>query len=132
VDDATEQLLGRLHSEFLKQNEHDEGDLLFYRINYRLADTLHISKDDAEKCHAEYHAKKPRRVSEGFCDGCLEVVNLIPIIYGVQDSELSAIKARENQGRLIIGDARIIKQGVKIAMFGCMKCRKPLPKYGSL
>lgn len=132
MDIGAELILKQLHSKFLKENELDEGDLIFYRINYRLADTLHISKEDAEKFHSEYHEHTPRRVSEGFCDNCQKVVILIPIIYGIQKSELPELQAREQKGRLIIGDAGIIREGAKVAMFGCNVCRSPLPKYGTL
>lgn len=127
-----EQFLGELHSLFLKENEHDEGDLIFYRINYRLADKLRISKEEAEKFHSEYHQKNPRRVSEGFCDKCQKLVMLIPIIYGIQQSELAEMQAREQQGRLIIGNTGIIREGTRVAMFGCKVCRRSLPKYGTL
>lgn len=127
-----EQFLQQLHSQFLKENEHDEGDLIFYRINYRLADKLHVSKDEAEKLHSEYHEKSPRRISEGFCDSCQKLITLIPIIYGVQKSELSEMKSRELQGRLIIGDTGIIREGTKVAMFGCRVCKSSLAKYGTL
>ena len=127
-----EEFLQQLHSQFLKENEHDEGDLIFYRINYRLADKLHVSKDEAEKLHSEYHEKSPRRISEGFCDNCQKLVTLIPIIYGVQESELTVMKSRELQGRLIIGDTGIIREGSKVAMFGCRVCKSTLAKYGTL
>lgn len=132
MDIGAEQILKQLHSLFLKENELDEGDLIFYRINYRLADTLHISKEDAEKFHSEYHEHNPRRVSEGFCDSCQKVVTLIPIIYGIQKSELAELQAREQKGRLIIGDTGIIREGAKVAMFGCKLCRNSLPRYGTL
>lgn len=127
-----EQFLRQLHSQFLKENEHDEGDLIFYRINYRLADKLHISKEEAEKLHSVYHEKSPRRISEGFCDSCQKLVTLIPIIYGVQKSELAEMQSREQQGRLIIGDTSIIREGTKVAMFGCRVCKSALVKYGTL
>lgn len=124
--------LRELHTLFLKENEHDEGDLIFYRINYRLADKLRISKEEAEKFHSEYHEKSPRRVSEGFCDSCQKLVTLIPIIYGIQQSELVEMQFREQQGRLIIGDTSIIREGSRIAMFGCNVCKSPLARYGTL
>ena len=36
-------MLKELHVSYLKGNEHDEGDLLYYRINYRLTDIFGIT-----------------------------------------------------------------------------------------
>ena len=132
MDSRVEQMLKELHSSFLKGNENDEGDLIFYRINYRLSDMLAISKDEAERFHAEYHVQNPRRVSEGFCDHCQQLVTLIPIIYGVQASEYDAMEEKARAGRLIIGDTSGIREGAEVAMFGCSLCRRPLSKYGRL
>jgi hypothetical protein len=60
------------------------------------------------------------------------VITLIPIIYGIQKSELAEMQAREQKGRLIIGEMGIIREGVKVAMFGCKVCKSSLPKYGTL
>jgi hypothetical protein len=132
MDPDAEQILKELHLSFMKGNVNDEGDLLFYRINYRLADALDISKEKAELLHAEYHKSNPRKVSEGFCEFCQAVVALIPIIYGIQASEYTAMKAKEEASRLIIGDTSAIKDGVAVAMFGCNRCKRPLPRYGCL
>lgn len=122
----------QLHLSFLKANEYDEGDLIFYRISYRLADSLHISKEAAERLHSKYHELEPRRVSQGYCDTCGKVVSLVPIIYGVQKSELAELQAREREGRIILGDTSTIKEGGKVALFGCRECKSSLPKYGTL
>jgi hypothetical protein len=132
MDPRIEQILKELHSSFMKENENDEGDLIFYRINYRLADALAIPKEEAEKFHSEYHSAAPRKVSEGFCDYCHAVVTLIPIIYGIQASELAELEAKEKAGRLILGDTSTIKEGARVAMFGCRRCRRPLPNFGCL
>jgi hypothetical protein len=113
-------------------NENDEGDLIFYRVNYRLVDTLGIPKEEAEKLHLEYHTVYPRKISEGFCDLCQESTVLVPIFYGIQASERAAMGAKEQAGRLIVGDTSAIKEGARVAMFGCSRCRQPLPKYGCL
>jgi hypothetical protein len=60
------------------------------------------------------------------------VVKIIPIIYGIQADDLERMKAAEADGRLIIGDMDTVKQGSKVAMFGCKECRALLPKYGML
>lgn len=124
--------LAELHAHYLKGNEYDEGDPIFYRINYRIADTFALTKEEAERYHAGYHAKNPRRVSEGFCDSCNSVVTIIPIIYGIQESDMERMKGAEAEGRLIVGDMEQVRSGAKVAMFGCKICKSPLGKYGML
>lgn len=130
LDPEIEQLLKELHSSLLKANELDEGDLIFYRINYRLIDKLGISRDKAEQMHTEYHEKYPRKISEGFCPRCQKAVKLLPIIYGIQESELAWMQQKEREGRIIIGDTRSIREGAKVALFGCGECKQSLPNYG--
>ena len=125
-------LLKGLHASFLKGNEHDEGDLLYYRINYRLVDTFGMTKVEAEKFHSSYHAENPRQVSQGYCDKCGRIVTTIPIIYGIQASDIEKMRAAESKGRLIIGYTGTIRQGAKVAMFGCRECKTPLPKCGTM
>ena len=135
VDDRQAEIakmLQALHASPLKGNEYDEGDLLFYRINYRLAEAFGLAKEEAEKLHAAYHEGNPRRVSQGHCDACGRVVTIIPVIYGIQDSDMKSMRAAEREGRLIIGDMAGVRQGNKVAMFGCKVCRSLLPKYGTL
>lgn len=127
-----DRMLKELHASYLKDNEHDEGDLIYYRINYRLADALGITKEEADMLHMSYHAGRPRQVSQGYCEKCGRVVTIIPVIYGIQKSDVDRMKAAEIQGRLIIGDMSTVRQGSKPAMFGCRECRTPLPKYGTL
>ena len=124
--------LADLHAHYLKGNEYDEGDPIFYRINYRLADTFVLTKEEAGQYHAKYHATKPRCVSEGFCDRCNAVVTIIPIIYGIQESDMERMKAAEAEGRLLIGDMGQVRTGAKVTMFGCKSCKSPLGKYGML
>lgn len=125
-------MLRELHASYLKGNEYDEGDPIFYRINYRLEDAFALPKGEAERYHAEYHKAHPRRVSEGFCDSCNAVVGIIPIIYGVQESDMERMKAAEEQGRLIIGDLSQVREGSRVAMFGCKSCKTHLAKYGTI
>jgi hypothetical protein len=127
-----DRMLKELHNSYLRGNEHDEGDLIYYRINYRLADTFGITKEEADRLHSSYHASNPRQVSQGYCDKCGKVVTIIPVIYGIQESDMARMKTAEAQGRLIIGDTTTIKQGSKVAMFGCKVCKTLLPKYGTL
>jgi hypothetical protein len=127
-----EKMLRELHASYLKGNEYDEGDPIFYRINYRLADAFALTKEESERYHAQYHRENPRRVSEGFCDTCNGIVGIIPIIYGVQESDMEHMKAAEDQGRLIIGDILQVRERAKVAMFGCKVCKTPLAKYGSI
>lgn len=127
-----DRMLKELHASYLKSNEHDEGDLIYYRINYRLADTFGITKEEADRLHSSYHSASPRQVSQGYCEKCGSVVTIIPVIYGIQKSDIERIKIAEAEGRLIIGDMNAVKQGSKAAMFGCRECRTLLPKYGML
>jgi hypothetical protein len=56
-------MLQELHASYLKGNEYDEGDPIFYRINYRLADAFGLTRESAEKYHSAYHRDNSRRVS---------------------------------------------------------------------
>jgi hypothetical protein len=127
-----DRMLKELHASYLKGNAHDEGDIIYYRINYRLADTFGITKKEADRLHSSYHASNPRQVSHGYCEKCSRVVTIIPVIYGIQKSDVGIMKAAETQGRLIIGNMNELKQGSKVAMFGCKECKNLLPKYGTL
>lgn len=129
---AVDRMLNELHAFYLRGNEHDEGDPIYYRINYRLADAFGISKEGADKLHAGYHSENPRQVSQGFCDRCGRVVTIIPVIYGVQASDMEKIKVAEVEGRLIVGETGAVRQESKVAMFGCRECRALLPKYGTI
>lgn len=127
-----DRMLKDLHASYLKGNEHDEGDLIYHRINYRLADTFGITREEADRLHAGYHSASPRQVSQGFCDKCGKVVTIVPVIYGIQAADMDRMKAAEAEGRLIVGDMDSVKQGSKVAMFGCKECRALLPKYGTI
>lgn len=127
-----DKMLKDLHEWYLKDNEHDEGDLIYYRINYRLADTFGITREEADKIHLLYHSTSPRRVSQGYCENCAKVVTIIPVIYGIQASDKEKMKAAEAEGRLLIGDMSVAGLGSKVAMFACKTCRTLLPKYGTL
>ncbi len=125
-------MLKTLHASYLQANENDEGDPIFYRINYKIADAFGISSEEADRLHSEYHKDNPRRISEGFCDTCGKVVPIVPVIYGVKQSELPRMKAAEMQGRLIIGETGHLTQGSGASLFGCSVCKSYLPKYGGL
>ena len=125
-------MLNDLHAFYMKDNEYDEGDPIFYRINYRLADALGMTKEEANQLHLTYHLERPRRVSEGYCDKCGTVVGIIPIIYGIQNADLAKMEEAREQGRLIIGDLGAVKNGTRASMFGCKTCKTPLPKYGTI
>lgn len=127
-----ERMLKELHTSCLKDNEHDEGDLIYYRINYRLADTFGITKEEAGRLHSIYHLARPREVSRGYCERCERVVTIVPVIYGVQETDVERMKAAEDQGRLIIGNTSTVRQGSKVPMFGCKECGTFLPKYGMI
>jgi hypothetical protein len=129
---AVRELLIKLHNYYLKDNKYDEGDLLFYRINYKLMDTLGLTKVAAEEFHKIYHYNNPRRVSEGYCNKCKKIVTIIPIIYGVSDNELANLSRAENNGKLIIGKTNDIKDGSKVAMFGCKSCKSSLQTLGAM
>jgi hypothetical protein len=125
-------MLQELHTSYLKGNEYDEGDPIFYRINYRLADAFGLTREGAEKYHSAYHRDNPRRVSQGYCNRCENVVTIIPVIYGLQGSDLAYLRAVEAKGRLIIGDISSLRQGFRAATFECRECKILLPKYGTL
>jgi hypothetical protein len=127
-----EKTLDELHASYLKGNEYDEGDPIFYRINYRLEETFGLTRQEAALVHEQYHRQKPRRISEGFCENCNRVVDIIPIIYGIPESDMENMRKAEAEGRLIIGDMKSVAEGKKVAMFGCKVCKRPLPKYGTL
>ncbi|MEP0824376.1 MAG: hypothetical protein HRF40_02715 [Nitrososphaera sp.] len=127
-----DKMLRELHASYLKNNEHDEGDLIYYRINYRIADAFGITKEEADRHHSAYHAASPRQVSQGYCESCGKVVTIVPVIYGIQPSDMEKMKAAEEEGRLLIGDLSAVKQGSKVAMFGCKNCRTLLPQYGMI
>lgn len=127
-----ERMLKELHTSYLKGNEHDEGDLIYYRINYRLADAFGITKEEAGRLHSIYHLVRPREVSQGYCERCERVVTIVPVIYGVQETDVERMKAAEALGRLIIGDTSTVRQGSKVPMFGCRECGTFLPKYGMI
>jgi len=126
------QLLIDLHESYLKDNKYDEGDVLYYRINYRMMDAFQITKTEADKLHAIYHENIPRRISEGYCYDCNKVVKTIPIIYGVAEKDKVNLTKGENEGRLIVGSLKEIKKGVELAMFGCNICKRALPRYGTI
>lgn len=127
-----DRILNELHVSYLKDNDHDEGDLIYYRINYRLADAFGMTKEEADKLHSIYHSVSPREVSHGYCEKCNWVVTIIPVIYGIQESDVERMRAAEARGRLIIGDTDTVKQGSMVPMFGCRECRTLLPKYGTI
>ena len=125
-------LLKELHASFLRGNEHDEGDLLYYRINYRLIDAFGLTKEEADRFHLDYHIEKPREVSQGYCDKCRRIVTIIPVIYGIQSTDFEKMRCAEIEGRLIIGNTDIIRESVKVAMFGCKLCKTALPRCGTI
>ena len=127
---AVVRLLKELHAFYLRNNEYDEGDLLFYRINYKLIDAFGFTGDDAEKFHLNYHDSTPRRISEGYCHICKKITSIIPIIYGALEQDMSTLKVAEDDKKLIIGNLEDVREGNKVAMFGCKICMTPLPKYG--
>lgn len=127
-----DRMLRELHVSYLKDNEHDEGDLIYYRINYRLADAFGIPNEEADRVHSTYHSSSPREVSQGYCEKCNRVVTIIPVIYGIQESDMERMQAAEAQNRLIIGHTGTVRQGSKVSMFGCRECRIFLPKYGTI
>jgi hypothetical protein len=131
-EQGIKKMLQELHASYLKENEYDEGDLIFCRINYRLADAFALTTEESVQLHEQYHLENPRRVSEGFCYACHKIIGIVPIIYGVQEIEMERMRIAEEQGRLIIGDTSRIKEGAKVAMFGCKVCKTALEQYGTI
>jgi hypothetical protein len=123
-----------LHRYYLQGNKFDEGDLIFYRINYRLEALFGITKEEAQSFHAAYHRDFPRTISEGYCHICDAIVKFIPIIYGSLGRERKSLEVAQNEGKLIIAnlDCNAIKEGVKIPLYGCKICKTSLPRYGTM
>ena len=88
--ESVDESLEKLHKMFLKHNEHDEGDLIFYRIDYRLAEILKVTADEARAYHQIYHTKNPCTVSKAYCSTCNQIVTFVPIIYTVTENERSS------------------------------------------
>lgn len=130
--DLIEKKLKEFHGSYLKNNEHDEGDIIYYRINYLIANTFGITNEEADKLHSDYHSTNPRQVSQGYCEKCGRIETIVPVIYGIQEIDIERMKAAEIQGRLIVGDMDAVRQGSSVAMFGCRECKSMLPKYGKL
>ena len=128
---AVDRLLKELHGSYLKNNKYDEGDLLFYRITYKLIDSFGITQEEAKEYHSNYHNHNPRRVSEGYCHICKKITSIIPIIYGVSQQDIATLKVAEDDKRLIIGNLDQLKKENKLALFGCKICSSPLPNYGT-
>jgi hypothetical protein len=126
--------LTELHRYYLQDNIFDEGDLIYYRINYRLMASFGITKEEAQSFHAAYHKDIPRTISEGYCHICDTIVKFIPIIYGSSDKERKLLEMAQNEGRLIIAnlDYHAIREGVKIPLYGCKNCKTALPRYGTM
>lgn len=129
---AIDRLLKELHGSYLKNNKYDEGDLLFYRITYKLIDSFGITQEEAKEYHFNYHNHNPRRVSEGYCHTCKKITSIIPIIYGVSQQDIATLKVAEDDKRLIIGNLDQLKKENKMALFGCKICLSPLPNYGTI
>lgn len=123
-----------LHRYYLQDNEFDEGDLIYYRINYRLVALIGITKEEAHSFHAAYHMDIPRTIAEGYCHICDTIVKFIPIIYGSLERERKSLEMAQNEGKLIIAklDSNAIKEGVKIPLYGCKICKTALPRYGTM
>lgn len=126
--------LTELHRYYLKDNEFDEGDLIYYRINYKLVALFGITKEEAQSFHTAYHRDIPRIISEGYCHSCDAIVTFIPIIYGSSERERISLEMAQREGKLIIAnlDFNKIKEGVRIPLFGCKICKTPLPRYGTM
>ena len=127
-------VLTELHRYYLQDNRFDEGDLIYYRINYRLEASFEITKEEAQSFHEDYHKHIPRTISEGYCHICNAVVKFIPIIYGSSGEERKSLEMAQNENRLIIADLNYhsIKEGVKLPLYGCKVCKTALPRYGTL
>jgi hypothetical protein len=118
-------VLHDLHDIFLKNNMHDEGDLIFYRINYRLEEIYNISRYQANGLHKTYHLSFPRKISQAYCNNCNRVVRYIPIIYGVSEGEMEYMKALEKNGRILIGRVEY-HNDPNIPLFACEICKSPI------
>jgi hypothetical protein len=127
-------MLTELHKYYLRANRFDEGDLIYYRINYKLVASFGITKEEAQSSHDAYHKDNPRLVSEGYCHTCNTIVKFIPIIYGSSSEERRSLETAQNEDRLIISDLEYhaIKEGVKIPLYGCKVCKTALPRYGTM
>src|SRR5215510_6905858 len=106
-----DRMLEEMHASYLKENKYDEGDPIYYRINYRLVDAFDVTAEEAERLHSNYHENNPRHVSQGYCENCKKVITIIPVIYGIQKSGLERMEAAEIAGRIIIGDTSQLREG---------------------
>jgi hypothetical protein len=124
----------KLHRYYLQDNEFDEGDLIYYRINYRLVGLFGITREEAQNFHTAYHRNAPRKIAEGYCHICNAIVKFIPIIYGSSEKERESLEVAQNEGKLIIAnlDSNAIKEGVKLPLYGCKNCKTALPRYGTM
>ena len=124
----------KLHGYYLQGNEFDEGDLIYYRINYRLVALFGITREEAQNFHAAYHRNTPRKIAEGYCHICNAIVKFIPIIYGSSEKERESLEVAQNEGKLIIAnlDSNAIKEGVNLPLYGCKICKAALPRYGTM
>jgi hypothetical protein len=120
-----EKVLQNLHERYLKNNKYDEGDLIFYRINYKLEEMYEISRYQANGLHQTYHLSFPRKTSEVYCNSCDRVVRYIPIIYGVTQSEMEYMKALEKEDRILIGIVKDHKD-THMPLFACKLCKSPI------
>jgi hypothetical protein len=126
--------LVELHRYYLQDNKFDEGDLIYYRINYRLVALFGITKEEAQSFHTGYHRNIPRTIAAGYCHICDAIVKFIPIIYGSSEGERKSLEMAQNEGKLIIAklDSNTIKEGVKLPLYGCKICKSALPRYGTM
>lgn len=108
-----------LHRYYLQNNKFDEGDLIYYRINYKLVALFGITKEEAQRFHAAHHSEIPRTIAEGYCHVCDAIVKIIPILYGSSERERELLEMAQNEGKLIIAslDSNVIKEGVKIPLY---------------
>ncbi|HXG06354.1 MAG TPA: hypothetical protein VNI77_03400 [Nitrososphaera sp.] len=72
--------------------------MIYYRINYRIADTFGITREEADRFHSRYHETTPRQLSQGFYSSCGMVVTIVPVICGIQDSDMEEMKAGKQAG----------------------------------
>ena len=122
-----EKVLQNLHERYLKNNKYDEGDPIFYRINYKLEEMYKISRYQANGLHQTYHLSFPRKTSEVYCNSCNRVVRYIPIIYGVTRGEMEYMKALEKEDRILIGVVEDHNYNdTHIPLFACKLCKSPI------
>lgn len=120
MNDDTKSVIKTIHDEYLK-NPYDESDILFYRINYKLENLLHLKREEAGKLHNEYHQEFPRSISLFFCSNCNAIVKFIPVLYYSTIEEKQSLRTKEKEGNVFLIPSHQIAENSPL--FVCKICK---------